>query len=63
MDVLTYGNRSEDSYLGWLTFLCSAIALHVCQITFEHHPGVVYKNSGAWVFLQPDFCQLINVCC
>ena len=49
--------------LGWLTFLCYAIALHVCQITFEHHPGVVYKNSGAWVFLQPDFCQLINVCC
>jgi len=49
--------------LGWLTFLCYAIALHVCQITFEHPPGVVYKNSGAWVFLQPDFCQLINVCC
>ncbi len=42
MDVLTYGNRFEDfCYLGWLTFLCYAIALHVCQITFEHHPGVV----------------------
>jgi hypothetical protein len=24
-----------------LTFLCYAIALHACQITFEHRPGVV----------------------
>jgi hypothetical protein len=27
--------------LGWLTFLCYAIALHVWQITFEHRPGVI----------------------
>jgi hypothetical protein len=47
---------------GWFTFLCYAIALHVYQITFEHHPGVV-KNNRAWVYLQPDFCQLINVGC
>ncbi len=29
--------------LSWLTFLCYAIALHVCQISFEHRPGVVWK--------------------
>jgi hypothetical protein len=29
--------------LGWLTLVCYAIALHVCQITFEHCPGVVWK--------------------
>jgi hypothetical protein len=48
--------------LGWLTVLCYAIALHVRQFMFEHCPGVVHNNSGAWVFLQPDFSQLINVC-
>ncbi len=63
MDVLTYGNRFEDSLiLVGLRFyamllLCMCVKLHL-NIAL-----VAYENIGAWVFLEPDFCQLINVCC
>ncbi len=40
-----------------MLLLCMCVKLYL-NIT----PVSYIKNSGAWVFLQPDFCQLINVC-
>ena len=63
MDALAYGYHFEDSlillglrfYVMLLLCMCVKLDLNIAP--------VLYKNSGAWVFLQPGFCQLINVYC
>jgi hypothetical protein len=63
MDVPTYGNRFEDSLILVGLRLYAMLLLCMCVKLHLNIALVSYENSGAWVFLQPDFCRLINVCC
>jgi hypothetical protein len=42
-------------YAMLLLFMCVKLHLNIAP--------VLYKNSHTLVFIQRDFCQLINVCC
>ncbi len=55
MDVLTYGNRFEDSLILVGLRLFAMLLLYMCVKLHLNIALVLYENSGAWVFLQPDF--------
>ncbi len=63
MGVLTYGNCFQDSLILVGLRLYAMLLLCMCVKLHLNIAMVSYENSGAWVYLQPDFCQLLTVCC